>query len=63
VGSIAGGLALAVGGYSALGVTMGVFFLGAGAALAQRPIALQRRRGTVIASHASRHGFPAPRPA
>lgn len=63
VGSIAGGLALAVGGYSALGVTMSLFFLGAGATLVQRPIALRRRRGTVIASHASGHGFPAPRPA
>ncbi len=63
VGSIAGGLALAVGGYSALGVTMCLFFLSAGAALVQRPIALRRRRGTVIASHASGHGFPAPRPA
>jgi DHA1 family inner membrane transport protein len=61
VGSIAGGLALAVGGYSALGVTMGIFFLGAGATLVQRPIAMQRQRG--IPSHASGHGFPAPRPA
>jgi predicted MFS family arabinose efflux permease len=53
VGSIAGGFALAVGGYSALGVTMGLFLLGAGAALVPRPIAPQRRRGTLIASPAS----------
>jgi DHA1 family inner membrane transport protein len=61
-GSIAGGLALSVGGYSALGATMSLFFLGAAATLTQRPIALRRRRGTVIASHPSGHGFPAPRP-
>ena len=35
-GSIAGGAALALGGYSALGATMGLLFLGA-AALARRP--------------------------
>jgi predicted MFS family arabinose efflux permease len=63
VGSIAGGLALAVGGYGALGVTMGLFFLSAAAVLVQRPIAVPRRRGTAIASQASGHGFPAPRPA
>ena len=33
-GSIAGGAALTVGGYSALGATMGAFFLGAAATLA-----------------------------
>jgi predicted MFS family arabinose efflux permease len=33
-GSIAGGAALTVGGYSALGITMGAFFLGAAATLA-----------------------------
>ena len=37
VGSIAGGVALALGGYSALGATMGAFFLGAAAILARRP--------------------------
>ena len=36
-GSIAGGAALAVGGYGALGATMGLFFLGAAATLAHRP--------------------------
>ena len=36
-GSIAGGTALAVGGYGALGATMGLFFLGAAATLAGRP--------------------------
>ena len=43
VGSIAGGLALAVGGYSALGATMGLFFLGAAGMLAQRPLPLRTR--------------------
>jgi DHA1 family inner membrane transport protein len=36
-GSIAGGAALTVGGYSALGATMGAFFLGAAATLAFDP--------------------------
>jgi predicted MFS family arabinose efflux permease len=36
-GSIAGGAALSVGGYSALGVTMGALFLSAAATLARRP--------------------------
>ncbi len=36
-GSIAGGAALTIGGYGALGVTMGLFFLGAAATLARRP--------------------------
>ena len=36
-GSIAGGAALTVGGYSALGATMGAFFLGAAAILAHDP--------------------------
>ena len=40
-GSIAGGAALAVGGYGALGATMGLFFLGAAATLVHRPT-LQR---------------------
>ena len=62
VGSIAGGAALALGGYSALGVTMGLFFLGAGAALVRRPIALRRRSGRPLASHASEHGLRHPRP-
>jgi predicted MFS family arabinose efflux permease len=43
VGSIAGGLALAVGGYSALGATMGLLFLGAAAMLAPRPLLLRTR--------------------
>jgi predicted MFS family arabinose efflux permease len=37
VGSIAGGAALALGGYGALGATMGLLFLGAAAMLVQRP--------------------------
>jgi len=36
-GSIASGAALTVGGYSALGATMGAFFVGAAATLARRP--------------------------
>lgn len=36
-GSIAGGGALAIGGYTALGAAMGLFFLGAAATLVQRP--------------------------
>jgi MFS transporter, DHA1 family, inner membrane transport protein len=63
VGSIAGGLALAAGGYGALGVTMGLLFLGAGAALAQRPTPVRKGRGTVTAARASGHRFPAPRSA
>jgi predicted MFS family arabinose efflux permease len=43
VGSIAGGLALAVGGYNALGATMGILFLGAAALVAQRPLLLPTR--------------------
>ena len=35
-GSIAGGAALTVGGYSAFGATMGLFFIGAAATLARR---------------------------
>ena len=35
VGSIAGGLALAIGGYGALGATMGLGFLGAAAMLVE----------------------------
>jgi DHA1 family inner membrane transport protein len=62
-GSCAGGLALTVGGYSALGATMSLFFLGAAATLALPPIAMQRRRGTVPASRASGPGIPAPRAA
>ena len=37
VGSIAGGTALAVGGYGALGITMGAFLLGAAALLGRNP--------------------------
>jgi predicted MFS family arabinose efflux permease len=43
-GSIAGGAALALGGYSALGATMGAFFLGAAALLARRPASQRRAR-------------------
>ena len=59
-GSAAGGLALAVGGYGALGAAMGVLFLGTAGLLVQWPV---RRCGAVIASLAFRHGFQAPRPA
>lgn len=38
-GSIAGGAALAAGGYGALGATMGLFLLGAAATLVRRPAA------------------------
>jgi predicted MFS family arabinose efflux permease len=38
-GAIAGGAALTVGGYSAFGVTMGLFLIGAAATLARRPAA------------------------
>ena len=44
VGSIAGGAALTLGGYSALGATMGLFFLGAAAMLARRPASQNDRR-------------------
>ena len=37
-GSIVGGAALTLGGYSAFGAAMGMLFLGAGAALARRPV-------------------------
>ena len=43
LGSIAGGLALAVGGYRALGATMGLVFFGAAAAIAQPPVAQRTR--------------------
>ena len=48
VGSITGGAALAVSGYSALGVTVGLLFLGAAATLVWPPVshdALGERRG------------------
>ena len=44
VGSIAGGAALTLGGYSALGATMGLLFLGAAAMLARRPASQNDRR-------------------
>ena len=47
-GSIAGGAALAISGYSALGATMGLLFLAAATTLARRPLAHQpsaERRG------------------
>jgi MFS transporter, DHA1 family, inner membrane transport protein len=43
VGSIAGGLALTVGGYSALGAAMALFFAGAAAALAPWPLVVRQR--------------------
>ena len=56
VGSIAGGAALALGGYSALGATMGLFFLGAAATLARRLAA-----GSDRAKSPRKEGFPASR--
>jgi hypothetical protein len=47
-GSIAGGAALTLGGYSALGATMGAFFLGAAATLAH-PYGLAKRGLTTSA--------------
>jgi predicted MFS family arabinose efflux permease len=55
-GSIAGGAALALGGFSALGVTMGGFFLAAAATAVSAA-------GRVVASDAARDGLPPPRPA
>ena len=46
-GSIAGGAALIVGGYSALGATMGALFLAAAATLAHEPAS--RRAATEAA--------------
>ena len=46
-GSIAGGAALTVGGYSALGATMGAFFIGAAATLAHDPAS---RRAAALTS-------------
>ncbi len=43
VGSIAGGAALALGGYSALGAAMGLLFLGAAATLAASRSERRRR--------------------
>jgi predicted MFS family arabinose efflux permease len=63
-GSIAGGAALTVGGYSALGATMGAFFLAAAATLARRSAsqgatveresALARPRALLPALHRTR---------
>lgn len=39
VGSLVGGAALATGGYGALGLAMGLFFVGSAATLARRPLA------------------------
>ena len=39
VGSLVGGIALATGGYGALGLAMGLCFVGAAATLARRPLA------------------------
>jgi predicted MFS family arabinose efflux permease len=60
VGSIAGGAALASGGYGALGATMGVLFLAAAAVLGAGDVGRIR---TVVASTPSRDGFSPPRPA
>jgi predicted MFS family arabinose efflux permease len=63
-GSIAGGAALTVGGYGALGATMGLFFLAAawyaspGFAAARRGLAVRVPRW-----YASHDGLSAPRPA
>ena len=46
-GSIAGGAALAVSGYSALGATMGVLFLGAAATLVGAPTVKRRAPETL----------------
>jgi predicted MFS family arabinose efflux permease len=53
-GSIAGGAALAAGGYGALGATMCVLFLAAAATLAGRPALRGRPVATLVASRASR---------
>jgi predicted MFS family arabinose efflux permease len=58
-GSLAGGVALTVGGYAALGAVLGLFFLGAAATLARRPVsrpAIAARRRPTAPSHAD----PAP---
>jgi predicted MFS family arabinose efflux permease len=55
-GSIAGGAALALGGYSAFGATMGLFFIGAAATLARRLAA-----GSDRAKSPRKAGFPASR--
>jgi hypothetical protein len=47
-GSIAGGAALTIGGYSALGATMGAFFIGAAATLAHDPAS--RRAATLTSA-------------
>jgi predicted MFS family arabinose efflux permease len=53
-GSIAGGAALAAGGYGALGAAMGLLFLAAAATLAARPAARRRSAAALVASGASR---------
>ena len=49
VGSIAGGLALAVGGYGALGATMGLGFLGAAAMLSEWSLPQRARAALAVA--------------
>jgi len=57
-GSIAGGAALTIGGYGALGATMGLFFLGAAATLVLRPARRRALEGHVVPSR-----LRTPRPA
>ena len=49
VGSIAGGLALAIGGYGALGATMGLGFLGAAAVLVEWSLPQRTRDALAVA--------------
>jgi predicted MFS family arabinose efflux permease len=49
VGSIAGGLALAIGGYGALGATMGLGFLGAAAMLSEWSLPQRARAALAVA--------------
>jgi predicted MFS family arabinose efflux permease len=59
VGSITGGVALALGGYSALGGTMAALFLGAAALLARRPASRSAIPGHEFAHARSRLALPA----
>ena len=54
VGSIGGGAALTLGGYSALGATMGLLFLGAAVTLARRPARQTRSPSTTSGGSRSR---------
>jgi predicted MFS family arabinose efflux permease len=55
VGSIAGGGALALGGYGALGATMGLLFLGAAATLARRPTSQRSAERADVAAGTRAH--------